>query len=109
MTEQQSSATIGDVYIRKIRKKISSLEREIHTVENTIRKENKTREKLWSSSSETGEKIQESQQFTLQSKEVLALAYVKLADLKRLEARGLEQRAFWLKTSENFEIAQRQK
>lgn len=101
---------IGDIYIKKIRRKINALERLIHNTESTIIKENKTRERIWTNDQiehkEKTKKIDESQKFVLQCKSSLASAYTGLADLKRMEANGLDQRASWLKNSDNYDLSQ---
>lgn len=104
---------LGNPYVNKIKKKIQTIERTIYSTETTIEQENAKRQQAWTSTNFTedtstqpkdGTPILNSQNFTIHAKNALIESYLKLADLKRMEAGGLEQHANWLKETNTFSI-----
>lgn len=102
-TTRHKKPSIGDVYVNKIRKKINSIEREILTTEEFLFKEDQKRKLIYEKNLGLQEALP-SLKTTDQGKDALAASYNKLADLKRMEASGLDQHAEWLKTIATTEI-----
>jgi hypothetical protein len=113
MTKPKITNNIGDEYIKKLRKKITSVEKTIFLHENNYVKEKNKRAQLWDEITKSNLKlhkekletqIAQSQEIANNITNILHNEYEKLANLKRAEASAFEARAAWIVQQNPFEI-----